>query len=326
MADRALAPGIRLVMDGIALVYVVAIAVAAQFTCWCYLLFPELGAMSHDVLTRPWGKWASQPVRLVVTPALGAAIGTWITREFPYSVLTIELIVILCLLLIALLKSNIAPAMSAGVLPLVLGIKNWLYPASIVLGLVALVCIFLPWRWYYRRKHQGAAEDSNTDLNDVLETPATQKMWILPYFLFLTAMASCAAASGLRFILFPPLIVIAYEMFAHPTTCPWAGKPLAVPVACILTSLAGLLAVTSLRSDGIAAGFSMVFGIVVLRLLNIHMPPALAVGLLPLIIDDPTIKYPVSVGIGAGVLTLAFLIYRRWIIGNGALNNNDSMK
>jgi HPP family len=326
MADRALAPGVRLVMDGIAVVHVVAIAVAAQFSGSCYLLFPELGAISQDVLTRPWGKWASQPVRLVLTPALGAAIGTWITREFPYSVLTIELIVILCLLLIALLKSNIAPAISAGVLPLVLGIKSWLYPASIVLGLVALVCIFLPWRWFYRRKYQGAAEVSNTDLDDVLETPAAGKKWILPYFLFLTAMASCAAASGLRFILFPPLIVIAYEMFTHPTTCRWAGKPLALPVACFLTSAVGLLAVTLLRSEGIAAGCSMVFGIVVLRLLKIHMPPALAVGLLPLIIDEPSIRYPVSVGIGTGALTLAFLIYRRWIIGKGAINDNDSMK
>ncbi len=319
MADRPLAPSVRLVMDGMAVVYVVAIAVAAQLSGWCYLLFPALGALSHDVLTRPWGKWASQPVRLVLTPTLAAVIGTCITREFRYSVLTIELIVILCLLLIALLKSNIAPAMSAGVLPLVLGIKSWLYPASIVAGLVALVCIFLPWRWRYRRKYQGAAEVSHTDLDDVLETRATGAKWILPYFLFLTAMASCAAVSGLRFILFPPLIVMAYEMFAHPTTCPWARRPLTLPVACILTSAAGLLAVTLLRSDVIAAGCSMAFGIVVLRVLKIHMPPALAVGLIPLIIDEPSIKYPISVGIGTGALTFAFLIYRRWIIGNRAV-------
>jgi hypothetical protein len=84
--------------------------------------------------------------------------------------------------------------------------------------------------------------------------------------------------------------------------------------------------VTLLRSEGIAAGCSMVFGIVVLRLLKIHMPPALAVGLLPLIIDEPSIRYPVSVAIGTGALTLAFLIYRRWIIGKGAINDNDSMK
>jgi hypothetical protein len=317
MADRALAPRDRLLMDGVALLYIVAIAVAAQFSGWYYLLFPELGAVSHDVLTRPWGKWASQPVRLVLTPAVGATIGTLVTQRFPYQVLSILIIVSLCLLLIALLRSNIAPAISAGTLPLVLGIKSWLYPASIVIGLVALVSILLLWRTCYRRKYQGAVEVSATDLDDVLETPPSGITWALPFFLFVTVMAFGATASDLRFILFPPLIVIAYEMFAHPTSCPWAGKPLALPVACFLTSTVGWVAVSLFGSGAIAAACGMVSGIIVLRLLRVHMPPALAVGLLPLIIDCPSIKYPFSVTIGTGALTLAFLLYQRWIIGEG---------
>jgi hypothetical protein len=61
----------------------------------------------------------------------------------------------------------------------------------------------------------------------------------------------------------------------------------------------------------------MVSGIIVLRLLRVHVPPALAVGLLPLIIDCPGLKYSISVTIGTGALTLAFLLYRWWIIGGG---------
>jgi hypothetical protein len=75
MADRGLVLRDRLLVEAAALLYILAIALAAQLSGWYYLLFPELGAVSHDVLTRPWGKWASQPVRLVLTPALGAAIG-----------------------------------------------------------------------------------------------------------------------------------------------------------------------------------------------------------------------------------------------------------
>lgn len=316
MADRGLVLRDRLLMEGVALLYIVAIALAAQFSGWYYLLFPELAAVSHDVLTRPWGKWASQPARLVLTPAVGAAIGTLVTRECHYRAPTILLIVTMCLLLIALLKSNIAPAISAGTLPLVLGIKSWRYPVSIVIGLVALVSIFLLWRRRYRRKYQGTVEISTTD-NDLLETRPTGIAWILPFYLFVTVMAFCATGSGLRFILFPPLIVIAYEMFAHPTSCPWAGKPLALPTACFLTSTAGWLAVSLFGSGGIAAACGMVSGIIVLRVLRIHMPPALAVGLLPLIINCPSVKYPISVTIGTGALTLAFLFYRWWVIGEG---------
>jgi hypothetical protein len=325
MADRALVPRDRRLMDGAALFYIVAIAVAAQCSGGYYVLFPGLAALSHDVLTRPWGKWASQPGRLIVTPTLGAAIGTLITREFPYHVLTILLIVIPCLLLLAVLASNIAPTIAAGTLPLVLGLKSWVYPASIALGLVALVIIFLLWRKRYRRKYQGTLEVSTMDLDDLLETPSGGNTGILPFFLFLTVMASCATASGLRLLLLPPLIVIAYEMFAHPTWCPWAGRPLALPVACFLTSTAGWVAVSLFGRGGIAAGCGMAFGIIVLRLLQIHMPPALAFGLLPLVIDSPDIKYPVCVSIGTAALTLAFLFYRRWVVGQGRAGKSVSI-
>lgn len=298
-------------MDVVALVYV---AVAAQCNGWHYLFFPGLAALSHDVLTRPWGKWASQPGRLVVTPVLGAAVGTLITAMFPYGVLSMLLVVALCLLLIGVLRSNIAPAIAAGALPLFLGIKTWVYPASIAVSLVVLVVILLPWR--------GRLRPTNHDLDDALEARSGGRSWVLPFFVFVTAMAFCAATSGLRLILVPPLIVIAYEMFAHPTVCPWAGKPVALPAACFLTATAGWAAVAVLGSGGIAAACALASGVIVLRLLRLHMPPALAVGLLPLVIHFPDVTYPVCVAIGTGALTLATQLYQRWVIRQGRAGRN----
>lgn len=290
-------------MQAVALGYV---AVAAQCNGWHYLFFPGLAALSHDVLTRPWGKWARQPGRLVATPVLGAAIGTVVTAIFPYGVPSVLLVVALCVLLIGALKSNIAPAIAAGVLPLFLGIKTWLYPASIAVSLVALVVILLPTRRRCRPTYR--------DLDDVLEARPSGSSWLLPFFAFVAVMSLCAATAGLRLILFPPLIVIAYEMFAHPTVCPWAGKPMALPAACLLTSAAGCVAVALFGAGGIAAACAMTVGVIVLRLLRLHMPPALAVGLLPLVIHSPDVTYPVSVSIGTGALTLVFHLYHRWAI------------
>jgi hypothetical protein len=311
MADRGLVLRDRLLMEAVALAYIV---VAAQCNGWHYVFFPGLAALSHDVLTRPWGKWASQPGRLVVTPVLGAAVGTLITRTLPYGVASILLVVALCVLLIGVLKSNIAPAIAAGMLPLFLGIKSWAYPASIAVSLVVLVVILLPWQ----RRHRPAS----SNLDDVLETRPSGNAWALPFFGFVAAMALCATTSGLRLILFPPLIVIAYEMFAHPTVCPWAGKPVALPAACFLTSTAGWVAVSIFGSGGIAAACAMTLGVIALRLLKLHMPPALAVGLLPLVIHSPDFKYPVCVAIGTGALTLAFQLYQRWVVGEGRAGRN----
>ena len=74
----------------LAIAFMGGVAAAANESGWSLLLFPELAALSHDVLTRPRGKWASQPIRLIATapgagmdaplrsPALGAAPGGYV--------------------------------------------------------------------------------------------------------------------------------------------------------------------------------------------------------------------------------------------------------
>ncbi len=60
----------------------------------------------------------------------------------------------------------------------------------------------------------------------------------------------------------------------------------------------------------VAAACSMACGIVVLRLFDLHVPPALAVALLPFVMNSPTIAYPFSVGIGTLLITVWLLLYR----------------
>lgn len=64
------------------LVYIAVIASIAQATHLPYVLFPELGALSHDVLKRPHGTWAKAPLMLVVTPLLTGVVGTLVTQHF----------------------------------------------------------------------------------------------------------------------------------------------------------------------------------------------------------------------------------------------------
>jgi hypothetical protein len=61
----------------------------------------------------------------------------------------------------------------------------------------------------------------------------------------------------------------------------------------------------------LAAACSMGWSVVVLRIFDVHMPPALAIGLLPLVMDAPNLKYPLSVAVGTSALTLFFLLWRR---------------
>jgi HPP family len=318
--------GDSVLAEGLSLLYIAFIAAAAVFTGLFYVLFPELGALAHDVMRRPLGKWSSQPLRLIVTPVLTAVAGTLVTRQLPYHVLTILLLTVSSLLIIFLLHSAIAPAISAGVLPLVLHVTSWLYPLSILGGLVLLVALLLGWRKYLGVWRLHPTSGVQSDIDDVIESLPRANHWLIPLLLFVTVTGLAAQLTGLRFILFPPLIVMAYEMFGHPDTCPCTKRPLSLPIVCFLTALGGLLATTTLGVGPLAAGCSMGWSIIVLRLFDVHMPPALAVGLLPLVMDSPSMRYPLSVAVGTATLTGWFLLWRKVLPAGQSDNRHGSVE
>jgi hypothetical protein len=125
-----------------------------------------------------------------------------------------------------------------------------------------------------------------------------------------TAAVFVVKLTGLRFILFPPLVVIGFEMFGHTDICPWAKRPLWLPLACFLSAAGGIVFLKLLGFGPLTAACDTAWGILILRLLDLHVPPALAVALLPMVMDHPTYAYPFSVGAGTLAMTLWFLAYQ----------------
>ena len=108
--------------------YIGLIALIARSTGHVYILFPEFGALGHDIFKRPGGTWARAPLMLILTPLVTGVFGTLIARHLPYSMFSVLLDVGCSVLVIAVPRSPIAPAISAGFLPLTLGILSFSYP------------------------------------------------------------------------------------------------------------------------------------------------------------------------------------------------------
>ena len=307
--------GFRWAGDLLAVVYIAVIATIASITGAFYVMFPELGALSHDVLTRPRGTWARNPWLLAITPVLTGVIGIIFTRLLPYGFFSVLLTVGGAVVVIQLLKSPVAPAISAGLLPLVLGVRSWWYPAGVMLGTTLLAVLSIVWR-ESRFANAPTIEPSARDkVDDTLEALPSDNSWMLALFAFVAVAVLAVKVTGLRFILFPPLVVIGFEMFGHPATCPWAKQPVWLPLACFLTAAGGLVLCNTLGVGPVAAGLSMAWGILVLRVFDLHIPPALAVALLPMVMSKPTFAYPLSVLVGTSMLTLWFLYYRSRTLG-----------
>ncbi|HEY6395401.1 MAG TPA: hypothetical protein VIX12_08295 [Candidatus Binataceae bacterium] len=302
----------RLAAEAIALAYIAIIATVASATGAFYVLFPELGALSQDVFTRPRGTWASTPLLLAITPVLAGAIGIFFTRELPYGFASVLLTVSGAIVVILALRSPVAPSISAGLLPLVLGVKSWWYPPAILFGTALLAILSIPWKRYCGSHTRETPRTAQEAIEDVVELAPTEYYGLVPLILFVTIAIAAVELTNLRFILFPPLVVIGFEMFGHLAICPWASRPLLLPVACFLTAAGGLILLNVVGANPATAALSMAWGIFVLRVFDLHVPPALAVGLLPMVMNHPTAAYPFSVGIGTLALTLWFQLWRQF--------------
>lgn len=316
-----LSPRRRVIAETISLCYIAIIALVANATGAFYVLFPELGALSHDVFTRPRGTWANTPILLAITPVLTGAIGIVITRSLPYGFFSVLLNTISALVVVLGLRSPVAPAISAGLLPLVLGVTSWWYPPGIAFGTVLLAVLSIAWKTYAaedRAMIVDTADEIAEDITHEVAAPVRARWEKLTALIAFVAVAVFAVKlTGWRFILFPPLVVIGFEMFVHPDICPWAKRPLLLPVACFLTAFGGFFFWRYLGVTPITAALCMGWGILVLRALDLHVPPALAVALLPLVMTNPTIVYPFAVGLGTLLLTGWFFLCE-WMLADFA--------
>jgi hypothetical protein len=96
-------------------------------------------------------------------------------------------------------------------------------------------------------------------------------------FAFVTFAVFLVKLTGPWFILFPPLVAIGFETLRDTTDCPWANRPLSLPVACFFDRGGGLACFKLMGESPITARCAMLWGILVLRALDLHVPPAFAV-------------------------------------------------
>ena len=298
----------------ISLCFMGAIAGAASAAGMALLLFPELAALSYDVFLRPRSTWARDPWMLALSPAATAVFGVLVTRYLPYSAASIAICIVGAMIILKFMRSPIAPAISTCFLALSLGEKSWLYPLAILLGTGALAVLSSA---YLRFFENGDAAPSAADrVDDQIESLPEQFLWVPFFVAFLGATYLLSMATGMRMVFFPPLVVIAFEMFAHADVCPWAQRPVLLPVVCTLAAAAGVAALVTFGPGVISTVLAMLFGVVMLRATRLHAIPALAIGLLPQVMTHADWHFPLAVAIGSTLLTASFLLFKKsWVTG-----------
>ena len=306
--------------------FIALITACANASGQPFVLFPELGALAWVIATDPKGPWASSPRLLVLTPLLTAVLGVAITRALPYGPLSLGLDVVGCLLIIRSLRSPIVPAISAGVLPLALGISDWAYPASILVGTGGLALLAL-WRARRLADALGAPMVSSDQAPTVLTrletafalTPSVPlRRWGGALAVFLALGLVMVKVWDSPLVLFPPLLVIAYDMLALPHHSPWLGRGGAMMAVGTAAAWVGYGLVAAFGVVPWAAGVVVLATLALLRLARLTCPPCLGLALLPFVITHPTAAYPWQALTGMAVLVAVVTATEAWFPRPGA--------
>ncbi len=286
-----------------ALLFLVGASQAALITGISVILFPELGAIAYGVLSKPQGGWAKQPFLLVLTPTLAALVGIIIEKYWGYSPLSVSLSIALALVIIFVLRSPIVPALAAGYLPVILGEDSLSYPIAVLVTISLLVIILLILRPFYVDTKQ---QQSQHVLDDVLKIDHSG---LISFIVFVFLMQIMVYFSGLKFILFPPLVVVSYEILTKPEHCPWGKQLIRLLILTLVMVSVGLITLHFLGNHSLAILITIVMGMIMCRMLNIYLPPAMAMGLLPFVAPHPDIKLLISTAIGTGVFIIYYFLY-----------------
>jgi hypothetical protein len=229
-----------------------------------------------------------------------------VTRTLPYGPTALILDLAICLLVIRLLRSPVIPAISAGVLPLVLGITSFLYPVAILVGTGGLALIVMLRSRLIPPPARAQVSPSVPTISTLVATQAwLQRVpWLLPLAVFLLGALVMVQLLGSHLVLYPPLLVIAWEMLAHADECPWQGRSLAVLVVTAGAAINGIVFVLALGGSPQAAFLTVLVTALLLRLARLRCPPAFGLALLPFVIPAPTLAYPLLTLAGTAWLML----------------------
>ncbi len=98
------------------------------------IIFPETAALALGV----WGLrepgWLKSPWHILVLPTVCAAMGVFV-NHLAFPAMERELLILWAVLvLLTLMRSSLSPAISAGLLPIVLNIHAWLFVYSVFLA------------------------------------------------------------------------------------------------------------------------------------------------------------------------------------------------
>ncbi|WP_333663717.1 hypothetical protein [Chishuiella changwenlii] len=253
------------------------------------IILPEVAALTVGIFTFREDKWIQRPFHIFLLPSITAILGFGI--NFLPILFSLKLLIVLIgmLLTLRLFKSQLAPALATGLLPIVTNAHSFLFLFAIFAFVLVLFCLI-------KVLKIKPIEDS------VPIIYVSHNRWLLAICIIWFLIAY--SLDYVYYSAIPPVIVIAFESLNHPSLK--LNVRLKRILALTGASLIGCLTIQYLDNLILAGLIDLLLVAVLLKVMNLRLPPAFAMVLLPMIMPKETILH----------LTLAtFLMSTYFMIG-----------
>ncbi|WP_314242760.1 hypothetical protein [Empedobacter tilapiae] len=238
------------------------------------IILPEVAALSVGILTFRENKWLQQPFHIFLLPSITAILGFGINFLPILLSFKLALVLIAILIVLKIFKSQLAPALATGLLPILTNAESFIFLYAIFLFVFLL---FLSIKIFKLKPTENAVPMIYTSHN----------RWLIG--LCIVWFVACYFSGFTHFSAIPPIIVISFESLNNPTL------KLTVRLKRILVmfmaTMTGCLTMHYLDNWLIIGLIDLIIVMFVLKLTDLRLPPAFAMVILPMILPSDSIKY-----------------------------------
>ncbi len=281
-------------------------ALAADIIGEHEVIFPEVAALAVGLWIadkRIWNvRYYEIPLIMTASAVIGVMITTYLTLPVFWQ---LTLAFFISATLMTVLNIPLIPSIAAILLPVLLHTESWFYPASVAVMTVIMAAGQVGLKHWGLKSKPAPLERPAVPLSQSLQ------LWLTRYVLLLPLLF-VATWWGWLFAIVPPLIIILIEL-SNPANMfrsrPWSLWATVAIVAVMGTASRFLFIQMWAMPYTVAVPVAFLTAILLMRKVKLMFPPIPALAVIPFILPDNYIMFPVEAALGgAYVIVIPLLV------------------
>ncbi|GAA2865738.1 hypothetical protein GCM10010837_16300 [Aminobacter niigataensis] len=266
--------------------FILLMVLAAVFFGDSEIVLPEIAAMAVALWAWREKGWLRQPEKIFIVPSVTATIGfavNLLDQSF-----VVKILLVLCLMLVAMraIRTNLAPALATGFLPVVTNATHYSFLIAIFVTTFALMLGVMLFKL-----NRGVPREAPVKYQYMLVYLAIHLVWI----------AITVLAGYPHMAIIPPITVVVYESLQMPMYM----RKMALKQVAVLTlsALIGTVLFLALQNWFVVAAIDLALIYGLLHLFKARIPAAYAFPFLPFVFPA---EFVPQLPFGAAIVSVFF--------------------